>query len=128
MLNCFNMYLVRTGRKPTFRDFVFDAAIQLLGKFAKDVPGIQRPIINPLLQHAGTPRLAHTEGFLFLAHRLKYLPPAGKRAIAQRDCLVCKTTTRRDQKRKLVQTWCETCGIPLCAVDCFNDYHSLEIF
>lgn len=126
MLNCFNMYLVRTGRKPTFRDFVFDAAIQLLGKFAKDVPGIQRPIINPLLQHAGTPRLAHTEGFL--AHKLKYLPPGVKRAIAQRDCLVCKTTTRRDKKRKLVQTWCETCGIPLCAVDCFNDYHSLEIF
>nr|XP_045596259.1 piggyBac transposable element-derived protein 4-like isoform X1 [Procambarus clarkii] len=126
MLNSYNMYLVKTGHKPTFRVFSFSVVTQLLKKFGKDVPGIQRPIQNPVLHHAPTPRLTYTEAFQ--VHRIKHLPPTGKRAIGQRVCIVCKTTQTRPQKRKLVQTWCEACAIPLCAVNCFNDYHSLQHF
>ncbi|XP_069174934.1 piggyBac transposable element-derived protein 4-like [Procambarus clarkii] len=124
MLNSYKIYLVKTGRKPYFHSFSFQVVKQLLGKFGNDTPGIQRPIRDPILNHAPASRLAYRKAFLI--HQIKKLPPTGSRAAGQCRCVVCSSTKLRPQKRKLVLTWCEACAVPLCHIDCFAQYHSLQ--
>nr|XP_045620189.1 piggyBac transposable element-derived protein 4-like isoform X1 [Procambarus clarkii]XP_045620190.1 piggyBac transposable element-derived protein 4-like isoform X1 [Procambarus clarkii] len=46
MLNSYNMYLVKTGRKPSFHSFSFSVLSQLLKKFGKEIPSTRRGTRN----------------------------------------------------------------------------------
>ena len=72
-----------------------------------------------LSAHGDTPsRLLHRND-----HFLTIGPETGK--YPYRRCFVCS----QRKKRKDTKYVCEPCGnIPLCAVPCFQNYHSLETF
>lgn len=54
--------------------------------------------------------------------------PARPRKMGQRECIVCKYTTKRVRKRRLVTTMCRGCNVGLCLGDCYSQYHSLQEF
>ncbi|KAI2644000.1 PiggyBac transposable element-derived protein 4 [Labeo rohita] len=44
----------------------------------------------------------------------------------RRHCKVCLSSTRKSKQRRLTKYMCVPCNTPLCAVPCFEEYHTLK--
>ncbi|CAM4659016.1 unnamed protein product [Leuciscus chuanchicus] len=44
----------------------------------------------------------------------------------RRHCKVCLSSTRKGKQRRLTKHMCVPCNTPLCAVPCFEEYHTLK--
>ena len=53
-------------------------------------------------------------------HFLELIPPTDKKAKPQKRCVVCHSHAKR--KETIYQ--CDVCKVPLCAVPCFQAYHT----
>ncbi|XP_069167652.1 piggyBac transposable element-derived protein 4-like [Procambarus clarkii] len=121
VLNCYNTYLVKSGRKPSIRTFSASVVSQLLVKYGKE--GSVVPCgVQATMPHAAPDRLRGNENFG--VQMLEYMPGTASREKGKRACIVCRNTTRRPQKRRCISTWCVECKVPLCPVGCFAAYHT----
>ncbi|KAK9958562.1 hypothetical protein ABG768_010675, partial [Culter alburnus] len=44
----------------------------------------------------------------------------------RRHCKVCLSSTRKSKQRRLTKYMCVPCNTSLCAVPCFEEYHTLK--
>ncbi|XP_067289858.1 piggyBac transposable element-derived protein 4-like [Pseudorasbora parva] len=44
----------------------------------------------------------------------------------RRHCKVCLSSTRKSKQRRMTKHMCVPCNTPLCAVPCFEEYHTLK--
>ncbi|XP_069170119.1 piggyBac transposable element-derived protein 4-like [Procambarus clarkii] len=121
VLNCFNMYLVKSGRKPSIRTFSAGVVSQLLVKCGKE-GSITLRGVQATMPHGAPDRLRGNENFG--VHVLEYMPGTASREKGKRTCIVCKNTTRREQKGRCISTWCVECKVLLCPTGCFAAYHT----
>ena len=121
MLNSYNMYKNKTGKKITLRHFSLEVISKLLEKYGRltsSAPGRHYDVAPDRLMAKN----------YISRHYLQDTPiPAGANRKAQRLCHVCYNTERRQQTRKKVTTQCAECEVPLC-LPCFKDYHTLTKF
>lgn len=120
MLNAYNMYLVKTGKRPKLREFSYNVVYQLLEKY-----GTVAPIARGRRQTVGPDRLLGKD--YITRHHLEYLPytlQGGRRS--QRRCHVCMNTKKRGRERKMVTTICKACDVPLCVAPCFMEFHTMK--
>ena len=127
MLNAYNIYMTKTGERSSLRLFRKSVIKEMLVRFATQVPMHSRPGKQSRGALEGLERL-RTEG-LATHYPVHVSPTPGKpQKKGQRECTVCKTTQRREKKRKLVTTMCQGCDVGLCLGDCFMQYHTLKTF
>ncbi|XP_069181278.1 piggyBac transposable element-derived protein 4-like [Procambarus clarkii] len=106
VLNCFNMYLVKSGRKPSIRTFSASVVSQLLVKYGREGSIVLRGV-QATMPHAATDILRGNENFG--VHMLEYMPGTASREKDKCACILCRNTTRRSQKRRCItpfkKTW-----------------------
>lgn len=63
-------------------------------------------------------------------HFVSYIPPTPGKELPTRRCVVCcKARGGVDKKvRKETRYWCKDCGVGLCAIPCFEVYHTKAQF
>ena len=88
--------------------------------FQKYHPLVPREITGRPMVHPNPLRLTAGKN----AHFMDKIPAEGKKASAQRKCVVCK----KKGKRKESCYWCPDCEAALCIVPCFKLYHTVENF
>ena len=124
MLNALVLYKVQVGgiQQPSLRLFSKGVIAQLLEKFGRVTA------VNPRRHSDTQPDRLEAKNFLS-RHVLVSMPltRAGGR-VSQGTCRVCSMTTRRPRTRKSTSYRCSECLVPLCANQCFNDYHTLQRF
>jgi hypothetical protein len=77
------------------------------------LPCKRPPVMDPATRLWG--------GFEF--HKMVHVPPSKKKkSAASRKCRVCAAHKRR----KETSVMCLSCGVALCKVPCFGDYHTKE--
>jgi len=57
-------------------------------------------------------------------HKIAIFPPSPAKQSPNKACRVCRKRGRRHDTRYC----CVHCGVTLCAVPCFNDYHSKQYY
>nr|XP_053627819.1 piggyBac transposable element-derived protein 4-like isoform X2 [Cherax quadricarinatus] len=124
MLNAYNMYQIKTGKRPPFADFTLMVIKQIVKKYhVTTVPAPQQqPAPQQRLEEKAIDRLQPNSHFLML------LPSTQKKKYFQKRCFVCAHSTRRPQQRKDTRYMCEQCGVALCFSPCFKEFHTLEHF
>ncbi|KAL2098758.1 hypothetical protein ACEWY4_005238 [Coilia grayii] len=92
-------------------------------------------LVRQLLEHHHTPRNAPTGGRPSLDTPLRikarHFPSEVPQTAAQgnstrRHCRVCLHSSRRPRQRKLTRFFCAPCDTALCAVPCFEEFHTLK--
>lgn len=107
LLNSYNLFLIRTGKKTPFRKFSYHVIFQLLQKHGK-------------ICHSPRPRMSQDhldriEAHTYISkHFLQYLHPLGGRKTSQKQCFVCMPTSRREKKCKIITTECKECSLAMC--------------
>ena len=120
VLNCYNLWMVKTGKKTSLRLFQKSLIRQLMSRYGKVTP------VTPRRSHTqqGPPDRLQAKDYLsrhFLEHT--NLNAAGK--YTQRRCLVCaQTCVQENRRRKGVCYQCHECKVPLCPTPCFKIYHT----
>ncbi|KAK4305605.1 hypothetical protein Pmani_022573 [Petrolisthes manimaculis] len=103
-----------------YRDFHYKVIFQLLEKYGTLTTSERGRRFAPLPD-----RLAGRE--VLQRH---YLAPTesigGKRK--QILCYVCRNSSRNDNVRKKVTSWCPECKVGLCMGDWYRDFHTLVNF
>ncbi|XP_027229857.2 piggyBac transposable element-derived protein 4 [Penaeus vannamei] len=120
VLNSYNLYVVKTSKKVSLRIFskrLIEQILETYGVVQKRARGHSQ---------AGLPDRLLGRDYIS-RHFLEALPPTAGKPKAQRQCHVCKNTTKRAGRRKDVTTWCKECGVALC-ISCFKEYHTLKIY
>ena len=113
VLNAYNLYLVKTGKRPSLRIFSQNVIKQLLARHAT-IPTPRQRHVPP-----STPgRMLFQDAFN--RHRLEELP--GRQ---RRRCQVC-FATKKVEKRSYYR--CAGCDVGLCPAPCFTDYHTKRFF
>lgn len=120
VLNSYNLYVVKTSKKVSLRIFSKRLIEQILETYGV----VQRRARG--CSQAGLPDRLLGRDYIS-RHFLEALPPTAGKPKAQRQCHVCKNTTKRAGRRKDVTTWCKECGVALC-ISCFKEYHTLKIY
>lgn len=127
MLNACNVYMTKTGERSSLRLFRSNVIKEMLGRFTTQVPMHSCPGRQSRASQEALERL-RAEG-VATHYPVHIPPPPGKpQKKGQRECIVCKTTDRREKKCKLVNTLCQGCHVGLCLGNCFRQYHSLKTF
>ena len=121
ILNAYNLWLVKTGKRASLRVFQKKVIEQLLTRY-----GTVQPITPRRHHRHELPDRLLTQDYIS-RHFLECIPPTPGRKKAQRKCQVCLYTSKRERKRRDVTTWCKECGVPLC-LPCFRDYHTLKVY
>lgn len=122
MLNAYNLYKFHTKQSISLRYFSLNVCKQLLTKYGQ----FQRTAKGKFVEQPETSRLAPRQWCQ--THFLDRLPETQKGKLSQRTCHVCANTKNiEERRRKLVTTWCPTCGVGLC-LPCFKIYHSYNEF
>jgi hypothetical protein len=84
-------------------------------------------IHKPWMVQTGTiGRPATGENLLRLTKR--HFSSAAARKTAQRYCVVCSHTSKREKRRTDTRYQCDVCNVGLCVVGCFEVYHTLKHF
>lgn len=121
VLNSYNMFLVKSGMRPKYREFRLRLIRQIIEKFGDEVQSARTG--RPSEEGIDPTRLQLRKG-----HFLKILPSREKKKYPQKRCLVCSTTTRKPQRRRETRYCCSICDVPLCLIPCFEEYHTLKSF
>lgn len=122
ILNCYNMYLVKTGKNNvTLKDFIMKIIRQILEKHGS------LTAVHSERNHVES--LDRLSAVSFMErHYPDNVPTTGSRKKGQRICHVCSNTKINERKRKCVTTWCPECKVGLCVGDCFRIYHTRKTF
>ena len=118
ILNAYNFYLVKTGKKPGLKKFCLSVIRQLISKYGQ----IQRQRPGGRRYSEEIPAPAR---ILNNHHYIEFIPPTEKKKNPQRACHVCAHSTRKPKKRKDTRFMCSECNVSLCINPCFKDYHTL---
>lgn len=118
VLNSHAIYLSKTGKKPTLQEFHLEIVRQLLEDNMQTQTPRQKTGGRP---SPGDPPLRLTQ-----RHFPTCVPSTDKKEYPTRQCHVCKHTSRREQARRESRYMCEDCGVALCVVPCFREYHTLK--
>ncbi|GFY30966.1 piggyBac transposable element-derived protein 4 [Trichonephila clavipes] len=112
--NSYVLYKKIGGSKSQLQ-FRLDLVNEMVIKYHSESMGSKRG--RPLLK---TP-LQLTE-----RHFVKFIPPTEKREKPARKCFICCRKRDRDGKkiRKETRYYCEKCDVGLCAVPCFEKFHT----
>lgn len=115
VLNAQILYMVKTGKRTTLGEFTTEVVRQLL-----EVHSAPRPA-------PGGHRRAGAENPLRLTarHFPGLIPSTAAKKYAQKPCHVCRTTLLRPKVRKDSRYECTQCGVALCLIPCFEQYHAL---
>lgn len=125
ILNAYNLYLVKTGKRVPLKVFCSGLVHQILERYGTPTSGLRgRALSRPNLPD----RLGGRD--YIARHYLMPIPPPEnqegetrkKRKRAQRQCTVCAHSETRDRVRQLVTTMCKECQLPMCML-CFQIYH-----
>lgn len=116
VLNAHAIFLCQSGKKPTLQQFHLEIVRQLIEENFE--PRSQKK--------GGRPSHGQQPARLTDRHFPSYVPPTEKKAAPCRQCLVCKNTVRREQKRRETRYMCEPCGVALCATPCFAEFHQMK--
>ncbi|CAL4159554.1 unnamed protein product, partial [Meganyctiphanes norvegica] len=119
ILNCYNIYLVKTGNKKLkLREFQYNLVYQLLEKYGE----IQTSEKGKRMTYP--PERLQAKNFIS-RHYLDANETVNGRKV-QRACYVCQNTVREPKKRKMVSTKCVECDIPMCLGSCFKNFHTMK--
>lgn len=115
-LNSYTLFKFRHGSNVSFETFRIQLIRGLIERYAQPKSALGRPVIgeNPL-------RLTER-------HFPSLVPPTAAKRNAQRYCIVCSQTCKREKKRTDTRSQCAVCDVGLCVVDCFEAYHTLKHF
>nr|XP_053648511.1 piggyBac transposable element-derived protein 4-like [Cherax quadricarinatus] len=91
VLNAYNMYQIKTGNRPLYDEFCFSVVRQRIMKYQVTIPAIQNCPRTP----QDILKRLRREGDHFIIQL-----PATKKKFAQKRCVVCAQTKRRQQRRK----------------------------
>ncbi|CAF1419084.1 unnamed protein product [Adineta steineri] len=115
----------------------FNAYILFKVKHKKSIPfgDFRRELIRQLIESYSQPRRIGGRPItndnpirLTARHFPSQVPATATQKNAQRDCIVCSRTNRREKKRKKTRYQCDVCDVGLCVIGCFEDYHTLKHF
>ena len=121
ILNSYNLWLVKSGKRQSLRVFHKNLILQLLEKYGTVQDAAPR-------RHTMEGKPDRLQAHAYISrHFLDNIPPSVSGRPGERKCYVCAHTTRRPQKRKDVRTWCKECEVPLCML-CFREYHTNKFF
>ena len=70
---------------------------------------------------AGHPSLGPESARLTERHFLDGIPEK-----KHKKCVVCAQDRADGYKGSRIRTWCSECGVALCAICCFKQYHTLQ--
>jgi hypothetical protein len=115
-MNSYTLYKLKHGKNISFGDFRILLIRQLIERYAQPKRSIGRPTIedNPLC--------------LTARHFPSLVPATAAKINAQRYCVVCSHTSRRERKRTDTRYQCDICDVGLCAEGCFEEYHTVKHF
>lgn len=83
---------------------------------------------GPSKHTVGRPIIGDDPIRLTARHFPSLVPATATGKVAQRACVVCNHTSRREKKRKEARYQCDICNVGLCVIGCFEDYHTLKHF
>ena len=115
-MNSYTLFKLKHGKNISFGDFRIQLIRQRIERYAQPKRSIGRPIIgdNPLR--------------LTARHFPSLVPAIAAKKTAQRYCVVCSHTSRRERKRTDTRYQCDICDVGLCVVRCFEEYHTVKRF
>lgn len=115
--NAYVLYTKNGGTKSNL-DFRKSLVEEIIEKHLKCSKKLGRPPVDK-----GPLRLIER-------HFPKHIPPTDRKATPTRCCVVC--CSRRDEKGKKIRretrVFCQECNVGLCAVPCFELYHTKKDF
>ena len=114
VLNAFICYKKLGGRMHRI-DFIMALGENLIAKYATDLPA-------PSTSGGRPTRLVAKPSRLIGHHFPDNCPPSGSKTKGRRRCAQCK----RNGKIAQTSIWCEKCGVALCIVPCFKNWHTQE--
>lgn len=119
VLNAYTLFLMRTGAKPHLAKFRLELVRQIIENHATDRKN----------RRGGRPSSDNNPLRLTERHFPAPVPQTeAKGSRTQRQCHVCKHTTRRAKKRTSTRFMCQDCGVGLCVHPCFAEFHTLKNF
>ncbi len=121
VINSYILYTLSTqsGRKLSHLHFRIELAKQLLHEAS--CPILASSSSNLLTSHSSQSALSRAAR-LTERHFPAKVPSRSNGIPGQRDCAVC--SGRRGRKRKTTTYCCKQCEVGLCAVPCFELYHT----
>lgn len=120
LVNTYMLFVAKTGTRPHYEAFHRRLIKQIFERFAGEAmrPKLKTP-------NTGSPPLRFV---LSKGHFARLLVEREGEKEVQKSCYVCANTVHRAPKRKATCYYCSVCGIPLCIVPCFEQYHTMEDF
>jgi hypothetical protein len=116
ILNAYILFKLKHSKTIPFGDFRIQLIREIIERYGQPKGPTGRPTIgdNPIR--------------LTARHFPSLVPSTSTRKAAQRYCVVCSHTSRREKKRTDTRYQCDICDVGLCIIDCFEDYHTLKHF
>ena len=121
MLNAYNTYVKKTGKKSSLWLFSKKVITQLLEKYG-----------TLTVKRKGRQSMGHFDRLAAVGfserHFADQLPfqESGRRQ--QKPCFVCANSTIKPKKIRKVTSWCPGCKVALCHGECYKNYHTLQKF
>lgn len=119
LLNSYNMYMVKTWERSLLPKFSKTVVTQLLERFGEPRSIESRPGRRSTEARSNIARLRFADAFAIHAPVCVPPPPGKPTRRGQRECVVCKETSTREKKHKLVTAMCKGCNVALCFVELF---------
>ncbi|UYV60146.1 hypothetical protein LAZ67_1000131 [Cordylochernes scorpioides] len=115
LLNAYSLYLVNTGKRPSFAEFHINLIGQIIEKYHEARVQV----------HRGRPSTSEDRPLrLIERHFPSLVPPTEKKKNPTRYCCVCGANKKRKESRYM----CKDCDVALCVVPCFKTFHTIKNF
>lgn len=120
VLNAHILYNIQTGKKIQLLQFRLNLVRQLLEEFS--------PTRNPSKGGRRSANMTPSPLRLSARHFPSPVPSTATKSKPQRQCYVCKHTTKGKKHRKDSRWMCVECDVALCIFPCFTTFHSVKNF